>query len=99
MNFVARSEDSLTHERVSREMRDCREREFLSITNIFVYISLMFLNNSSHGENMSDNKDKSFGIDDSFKLITILLTSIGIVIYCYSLGYFEQMGIPGYPSF
>lgn len=96
---MAQSEDSLTHERVSREMRDCREREFLKITNIFVYISLMFLNNSSHGENMSDNKDKSFGIDDSFKLITILLTSIGIVIYCYSLGYFEQMGIPGYPSF
>jgi hypothetical protein len=88
------------HERHSREMRDNYERVLFEYsTNIFVYICYLILNNISNGDKMSDNKEKTLVVDESFKLITILLTSIGIVIYCYSLGYFEQMGIPGYPSF
>lgn len=42
---------------------------------------------------------KTLNIDELIKLISVLLVSIGIVIYCYALGYFEKVGIPGYPSF
>ncbi|MBF0365310.1 MAG: hypothetical protein HQK50_07040 [Oligoflexia bacterium] len=38
-------------------------------------------------------------IDIFIKTLSFFIISIGAVIYCFALGYFNKLGIPDYPSF